>query len=88
MYFWVDEFFFLMLYLDVGRRLDFANLICTFSHLGICFEWLCSPTHCDDPNRSVMCLKALETLLQSQVPSSIIGANVDLAIEIATVMHR
>ncbi|KAB7498931.1 HEAT repeat-containing protein 5B [Armadillidium nasatum] len=54
----------------------------------ICFEWLCSPTHCDDPNRSVMCLKALETLLQSQVPSSIIGANVDLAIEIATVMHR
>ncbi|KAK3872016.1 hypothetical protein Pcinc_014808 [Petrolisthes cinctipes] len=56
--------------------------------LGICLEWLCSPVHSDDPDRSVVCLHSLETLLATPWPVRIVGPNSSLATEIATVMHR
>lgn len=56
--------------------------------LGICLEWLCSPVHSDDPERSVVCLKSLETLLASPWPAKVVGPNSSLTSEIATVMHR
>ena len=55
---------------------------------GICLEWLCSPVHSDDPERSVVCLRSLETLLSSEWPSKLVGPNSSLTSEIATVMHR
>ncbi|XP_063873685.1 HEAT repeat-containing protein 5B-like [Scylla paramamosain] len=56
--------------------------------LGICLEWLCSPVHSDDPERSVVCLRSLETLLSSHWPAKLVGPNSSLTSEIATVMHR
>ncbi|XP_045624859.2 LOW QUALITY PROTEIN: HEAT repeat-containing protein 5B [Procambarus clarkii] len=56
--------------------------------LGICLEWLCSPLHSDDPERSVVCLRSLETLLSSPWPAKVVGPNTSLTTEIATVMHR
>ncbi|XP_047496501.1 HEAT repeat-containing protein 5B-like isoform X1 [Penaeus chinensis] len=56
--------------------------------LGICLEWLCSPIHSDDPDRSIVCLKSLETLLSSPFPMKLVGPNSSLTTEIATVMHR
>ncbi|KAK7086919.1 HEAT repeat-containing protein 5B [Halocaridina rubra] len=56
--------------------------------LGICLEWLCSPLSNDDPERTVVCLRALDTLLSSSWTTKVIGHNASLSNEIATVMHR
>merc|ERR1739838_388868 len=56
--------------------------------LGICLEWLCSPMHTEDPERSVICLQSLETLLKSPFPSSVVGNDQNLGTEMSTVMHR
>lgn len=56
--------------------------------LGICLEWLCSPLSNDDPERTGVCLRALETLLSSPWTVKVIGPNASLSTEIATVMHR
>ncbi|XP_076062392.1 HEAT repeat-containing protein 5B isoform X2 [Oratosquilla oratoria] len=71
-----------------NKSFEALNMDRFYLLLGICIEWLCSPTSGDDPERSVTCLRSLETLLSSPFPASLIGPHAGLATEISTVMHR
>lgn len=77
-------------YCPIYKWLLLLLLTCSFYLfvLGICMEALCSPRMVEPPESVMICLRALFTLLDSEMPRQMLMFDRSLSIELCNVLHR